>query len=434
MTGPDLTAAVGWLAARSATDRKRRGQWPTPWPICEAVVGLLELPPRPLVVDPACGDARWLVAVARRFPEARLVGYDTDPLALDAARVTLARAGVQADLVCADALAPDAVPACDAIVGNPPFVRPQHLARAVADDLWARFSVATDKVDVSACFAERALDRAPRVALVLPANLLSLASFAALRARLLRAGVDAVLALPDDAFGATIHAVVVVAGPEDRRRAGAVRDGRVEVDGRLAVSAHAWALDGDLPELPGGPLGEHVSIHMGVVCGDYGRYVHRGRAFPEDHPTCRGKDVRRWTIDPTDEHVRYVPDEMLARKPYVAPKHAGLFDVPRKIVVAGTSGRTLRAAMDTERRFPMDSCYVVHARRREVDLDAVLGLLLSPAVGEWYGRRFRAARVKGVEVARIPVPRGPWDAIAAAARARDEAAIDVAVRDAYTRT
>ena len=78
---------------------------------------------------------------------------------------------------------------------------------------------------------------------------------------------------------------------------------------------------------------------MGVVCGDYPRYVHRGRQHPDDRPTCRGKDVLRWRILPTDEHVRYDPADMLARKSYVAPKHAGLFDVPRKIVVAGTSGR-----------------------------------------------------------------------------------------------
>lgn len=431
MLRPDLTPSERWLAARPADERKRRGQWPTPWEVCVAVVDRLapELPERPLVVDPACGDARWLVAVARRLPGARLVGYDTDPLAIDAARETLRRAGVEADLRCEDALAPDAVPVCDAVVGNPPFVRPQHLPRAVADDLWARFALATDKVDVSVCFVERALERAPRVAFVLPANLLSLASFAALRDRLLRSGLDAVLELPFGTFPADVHAVVVIVGPAGRRQAGTLGG----ITGPLSISADAWALDGELPELPGRPLGERVTVHMGVVCGDYGRYVHPGRLHPEDRATCRGKDVVRWRILPTDEHVRYDPDDMLARKPYVAPKHAGLFDVPRKIVLAGTSGRELRAAMDEERRFPMDSCYVVHPRG-DTDLDAVLGLLLSRPVGDWYGRRFRAARVKGVEIAKIPVPDPPWDDIAAAARAQDEDALDAAVRTAYART
>ncbi|MEQ1502077.1 MAG: methyltransferase, partial [Myxococcota bacterium] len=243
---PDLSAAGAWLAARSATDRKQRGTWPTPWWVCEAVVDRIapDLGPAPVVVDPACGDGRWLIAVARRRPQARLVGLDADPLAIEAARITLGRAGVVAELGCADALAADAVPRCDWVVGNPPFVRPQHLARDVAADVWARFSVATDKVDLSACFAERAVDRAPRAALVLPANLLSLASFAALRRRLAAAGVDGVFALPDDAFGATIRSVVVVVGPADRRVAGALGPDGFSADGALAESGGVWSLDG----------------------------------------------------------------------------------------------------------------------------------------------------------------------------------------------
>lgn len=428
---PDLSAADTWLAARSPSDRKRSGQWPTPWWLCVAVVDRLTLGNAPLVVDPACGDGRWLLAVALRCPDARLVGIDSDPRAIDAARLTLARAGVTADLRCGDGLADDAVPACDQVVGNPPFVRPQHLPRDVARDLWSRFSVATDKCDLSACFAERAVDRAPRTALVLPANLLSLASFAALRRRLLAAGVDAVLTVPKGAFAATVDVVVVICGPSDRRDAGSVDADGVQITGRLSVAADAWATDGVLPELVGRPLGDHVTVHMGVVCGDYPRYVHPGLQFPEDRPTCRGRDVKRFTITPRDEHLRYLPDEMLARKPYVAPKHAGLFDVPAKVVLAGTSGRVLRAAVDEERRFPLDSCYVVHGRRPDVDPWGILGLLLSRPVGDWYGRRFRAARVKGVEVVRIPVPEPPWTTIAEAARERDEEGLEAAVAQAY---
>lgn len=436
MATPDLTPADTWLAARSATDRKRRGQWPTPWWVCEAVVDRLapDLPARPLVVDPACGDGRWLLAVARRVPGARLIGLDLDPLAIAAARETLRRAGVEATLEVADGLAEGAVPPCDAVVGNPPFVRPQHLDRDYAEAVWARFPVATDKVDLSACFVQRALDRAPRVALVLPGNLLSLQSFAAVRARLLQAGVDGVFRLPKDAFPATVHTVAVLAGPTDRRVAGDLGPDGFGPLGTLAVSPLAWSVDGPLPALPGRPLGERVTLHMGVVCGDYDRYVHPGRRFAEDRPTCRGRDVTRWEIADRGEFLRYLPEEMLARKPYVAPKHAGLFDVPRKIVLAGTSGTVLRAAMDEGRRFPLDSCYVIHPRAADVDLYGVLGLLLSRPVGDWYAARFRAARVKGVEVARIPAPERGWDRIAEAARARDEAGLEAAVRAAYAAT
>jgi hypothetical protein len=429
----DLSAAEAWLAARSEGERKRRGQWPTPWWLCEAVVARLapELPPGPRITDPACGDGRWLLAMARQRPDARLLGIDSDPLAIEAAKTTLSRAGVSAELVCADALAPGVVPPCDVVVGNPPFVRPQHLPREVARALWARYALATDKCDLSVCFVELALQTAPRLALVLPASLLSLASFQAARAALLSRGLDAIFQVPGDPFEAAVEVVVVMAGAQDRRAAGEVTPEGARLTGTVSAGALAWSLDGALPELGGEPLGRYAQLHMGVVCGDYPRYVHAGRLHPEDRLTCRGRDVQRFFVASRDEYLRYLPQDMLRRKPYVAPKSAELFDVPAKVILAGTTGTELRAAVDHDRRFPLDSCYVVRERTDEVDPYGLLGLLLSQPVGAWYGRRFRAARVKGVEVAQIPVPPPPWPEIAEAARARDERGLEDAVQRAY---
>lgn len=424
MEAPDLGPGEAWLAG--ATERKRYGQWATPWWVAAAVTreACRGLPVRPTVVDPACGDGRWLLAAARERPGARLIGVDLDPSAVAAARETCRRAGVAAEIVLGDGLS---LPLrADLVVGNPPWVRPQNLPRAVREDLWARFSAASDKSDLYACFVERALQVAPRIALVLPDGWLHLASFAALRTRVLAAGVEAIWSLPRVM---PVPSVVLLAGT-DGRRAGRLEPEGLSEDGTVHVGAHAWSLDGPLPELAGRPLAEHATLHMGVVCGDYARYVHRGRRHPEDRPTCRGRDVLRWRIRPTDEHVWYVPRDMLDRKPYVAPKHAGIFDVPEKIVLAGTTGTEIRAAMDTGRRFPMDSCYVLHARGG-ADPWAVLGFLLSRPVGAWYGARHRAARVKAVEIARIPLPDTGWGPVADAAREADDTALEAAVREAW---
>lgn len=433
---PDFSAAARWLAARTPRERKQRGQWVTPYWVCEAVIDRLaaDLPAQPTIVDPACGDGRWLIAAARRLPGARLVGYDIDPAAIDAATRTLAAAGVTARLICADSLGERVQEVADAVVGNPPFVRPQHLPRDEAAALWRRFSVATDKSDLYACFVERALQWAPRVALVLGHTFLSLVSSGALRRRILASGLDGVFTLPQSTFDAAVETVVLLCGPDDRREAGQITaSGGVEVHGTLHVGAEAWSTDGPLPQLPGSLLGSIASVHMGIVCGDYPRYVHHERRYPEDRPTCRGRDVRPWRIIDTDLFVRYLPRDMLRRKPYVAPKHAGLFDVPEKVVLAGTTGRRLVAAVDTHRRFPMDSCYVLHPRA-DADPWGILGLLLSREVAAWYGTRFGAPRVKGVEVAQIPIPDPPWTSIAAAARAEDEVGLSTVVREAYART
>jgi hypothetical protein len=72
-----------------------------------------------------------------------------------------------------------------------------------------------------------------------------------------------------------------------------------------------------------------------------------------------------------------------------------------------------------------------------VDLSpwALAGLLNAPQVAAWYGARHPAARVKGVEVVRIPVPQPPWPEVEAAARAvadgGSEARLRAAVDAAY---
>ena len=429
---PGLEPGADWLASRSPADRRRLGQWVTPWQLVRAVVAEVcsDLPVGATVMDPACGDGRWLLAAYRLRPDLRLIGVDIDPDAIAAARRTLSELPAR-ELRCGDALSMP-LPAVDQIVGNPPFVRPQNLDEAVRRDLWARFETMTDKADLYAAMVERALSASRRVALVLPDSWLHMASFAALRDLVLRSSVDGVFAVSSFP-GIAVKTVVLVVDPRARRRTGVIEDGELKLLGRLAISAEAWSLSGPLPLLEGRPLGRWASLSMGVVCGEYARYVHPApRTTPEDRPTCRGRDVSRWKIAAIREFIWYMPRDMLSRKPYVAPKSAEVFDVAEKIILAGTSGTTLRAAMDTERRFPLDSCYILRPSPG-VDPWALLGFLLSSPVGAWYGARHRGARVKGVEVARIPLPDTDWSRVAAAARAQDDAGLDAAVEQAYTR-
>ena len=430
----DLSAGEAWLRARSPQHRKQKGQWATPWWVVELVTAraCAPLPPRPLIIDPACGDGRWLIAAAAQRPLATLVGIDSDPKAIEAAQETARRAGCTIEFRCLDALkAP--LPTADLILGNPPFVRPQNLPAEMRRDLWSRFTVATDKADLYAIFVEHCLNASRRMAVVLPDTWLSLTSFAALRDRVRTAGVDGIYHLPRGLFPASVNSLVLFCDVNDRRLGGSLSPSGFSESAPLTLGVEAWSTTPQYA-LDGPPLGDFVRIHMGVVCGDYPRYVHDKRQYPEDRPTCRGRDVQRWHIRETETHLRYLPREMLQRKPYVAPKSEALFDRPEKIVVAGTSGRTIRAAMDTERRFPLDSCYVITPKAPTVDLWAVLGILLSRETQSWYGSRYHAPRVKGVELARIPTPQTPWGAIAAAARDADEEALDHAIAGAWKRT
>ena len=108
-----------------ASQRKRLGAWYTPPALVDAVVSALDL--RAVVascgaravrvLDPACGDGRFLTAVGAACNSlgatASLVGVDVDPSA----------GGFDGTFVCADALAMDwTADSFDVVVGNPPFL------------------------------------------------------------------------------------------------------------------------------------------------------------------------------------------------------------------------------------------------------------------------------------------------------------------------
>lgn len=109
--------------------RRRLGAWYTPDELVSQVVaaaleGATPVPRR--ILDPACGDGRFLAAVrdalAERGHDVQVCGVDIDPQAVQAARERL---GPRAELIGADALDYDwADRRFDLVVGNPPFLSP----------------------------------------------------------------------------------------------------------------------------------------------------------------------------------------------------------------------------------------------------------------------------------------------------------------------
>ncbi|HEY8431117.1 MAG TPA: hypothetical protein VIL20_22210 [Sandaracinaceae bacterium] len=120
-----------FCALRSPEERRPLGATYTPPAIVRAMLrwaARFEEPAR--VVDPGTGSGRYLLAAARAFPRAKLLGIEIDPLAAAIARGSLAAAGLGAraavHLCDFRALELDRVDGATLFVGNPPYVR-HHL-------------------------------------------------------------------------------------------------------------------------------------------------------------------------------------------------------------------------------------------------------------------------------------------------------------------
>ncbi len=118
-----------------ASQRHSLGQYFTPPALVDLVLDLVGAPGNPTakVLEPSCGSGRFLLAARERWSlqDAQLCGYETDALALDAARDQLPDVSILNE----DFLSAEASGDFCRVIGNPPYVRDRGRGR----DLYADF-------------------------------------------------------------------------------------------------------------------------------------------------------------------------------------------------------------------------------------------------------------------------------------------------------
>lgn len=129
----------------SPAQRRPLGQTYTPERIVESMVAWASDQGSPVrIVDPGAGSGRYLLAAARRFPEAQVIGADIDPLAtlMLQANISASDLTARATTHLGDYRA-FSLPLVDGptlFIGNPPYVRHHQIA---AD--WKKWLLATAK-------------------------------------------------------------------------------------------------------------------------------------------------------------------------------------------------------------------------------------------------------------------------------------------------
>ncbi len=203
--------------------RKERGDYPTPHWLVERLVEEAIADVRPgaevVVVDPACGDGRFLVAAARRIEECGgrplLVGCDIDPDAADEARRTCGR------IIRGDALVHDwseLAGRVDVVLGNPPYL--SQLAAATTRGGASPHGggpYADAAVEFLALALRLARADGGRIGLVLPQSILASRDAASVRAALdRRASIVWAWWSPERVFDAQVRVCALVAETSER--------------------------------------------------------------------------------------------------------------------------------------------------------------------------------------------------------------------------
>jgi SAM-dependent methyltransferase len=432
-------------------DRHRMGAWYTPSELVahvldETIEPLLAERATPLglrVLDPACGDGRFLVAVARRvaarygvgFTEAAacVEGVDIDSGALAAARDAL---GPGARLQRADALThPWELGAYDAVVTNPPFLgQLERDTTRGGRSSWGGGPYA----DAAAVFLALAMQlvrpRGGRVGLVLPQAVLATRDAGPIRslvARQSRMGSLWIAREPVfDADVATCIATFVLGespGPIERS-VGLGFTRLSPVTGTDLAGRATWShLIADVIGIPAveprgtGVVGERATATAGFREQYYGIASHVADVGPGVPLITTG------LIDPGHCHwgqrrVRF------NRRHYTAPRvdvdaleaadaRLGRWARQRLVpkVVVATQTAVIEAAVDAEGAwFPSVPVISVEPSVPS-DVWAIAAALTSPVVSAYAAARYAGAglsptsfRLSANQVLDLPLPPAPW--------------------------
>lgn len=110
----------------SREHRRRYGQFFTPAHAARLMADWLASARLKTVLDPAVGPGILLHSVAKCAPNARLVGYDLDPLCIEYSEARLQKQ--PHTLAVADFLTSDIAQCFDGVIANPPYLRHHDLA------------------------------------------------------------------------------------------------------------------------------------------------------------------------------------------------------------------------------------------------------------------------------------------------------------------
>ncbi len=332
-----------------AGGRKRGGAFDTPPELARRVVQLAREAAVGDVheaLDPACGTGAFLLALDEAGVRG-LTGVDASAAALAVAAALVPRAR----LVHEDAFAAP-LPEVDAVVGNPPFVAPEHQAKAQRVALARRFPWLRGRFDLAVPFAALgagAVRAGGGLGLVLPASMFVQPYGETWRRRWLAAhrfrALEGPLDFPGAAVKVQLLGVTIGVGP------GVVPGGleAAAVQGLPAapldpkVGPEAVALRDRVRERSV-PLGSLCTIDTGLVA--HGPFGGKARLLSDEPGPGRVPFVdARDLFDGRLRYLRYVPEEMHR------PKSPGLFEGPKLLVQRLRGGGPVRAVVDREGRY-----------------------------------------------------------------------------------
>ena len=321
----------------------------------------------------------------------------------------------------------------DAVIGNPPYVRPHNLLPEQKNYFWATYKTFTHKADLYCCFIERSINilRAGGFfSFIVSHGWLRLNSFQQLRAFILNTSkIISLVELPFRVFENAVvetgifvlergkanpkHKITIVEGNIDSGTA-KFKDKKKLIQTvfqqtfqnvfDLSISPETESIKDKMRK--GKLLGKFFNICFGLKTAADDKFLHFSKSLhKEDKPLLRGDDIKRYSTNYKGEFVWYVPERMRNNKRTARPGEPKRFEQP-KVLVKDTS-KSFGCTFDKDGFYVKDVLIVIPKSDIKVlfDLQFITGILNSHLMYFYYRTTFPTLHVQNEELASLPLPK-----------------------------
>ena len=316
----------------------------------------------------------------------------------------------------------------DAVIGNPPYVRPHNIPEETKQYLWKAYKTFVAKSDLYSCFMERAISlvrNGGRLSFIVPKTWTSLESFTKIRLHLLENCLVRVLTqLPKKVFqDATVETCIFVVERNEKtvtRKTNEISVEYFDIYGvtpirKFSQSAIAnfhlynfqlfGANDNDSLferiNTIGSPLKEYVSFAYGFKTGDDEKFIHADKRTTESHAFIRSGALERYWHEPPEEYVWYVPHLMIQNRKTARPGEKERFESPK--IIVSRMGKGLAATYDHGGLYVKDAMLLLANPRTSVSLLYLLGVINSNLLRHYYQHLFITIDVLKNALLHLPI-------------------------------
>lgn len=377
-------------------------------------------------LDPCCGTGRYLIRAASRWHIAphNLHGFDTDPVAVDIARLNVLLAYRDLDFLprirCLDSLRDLAngdescdtnhlLDSIDAIATNPPWGGcknlPRHKNLISLIKSGESFSLFLEK-------ALRLVRPGGKLSFILPESVLKIKAHADLRRLLLETThikkISILGRIFSDVFTPIIRLDLVKQAPADHCQVAVEYQGKVHLAAQrrfaananhsfdVAVTPRDMELIRKIESVPHVTLKGNADWALGIVTGDNQRCV-LDAPRENTEPILRGRDVFKFAPREPRCHIEFKPErfQQVAQERY--------YRAPEKLIYRFVSDR-LVFAYDNKGILTLNSANILIPRLPGISIRIALAFLNSRVFQYLFVKRFRTRKVLRSDLETMPFP------------------------------